>query len=752
MRSMWTKLMWRRLHTGRRAKDRPRPFAPQLEQLGDRVVPAVTATFNAAAGALVVTGDDADNAITIGRNAAGTICVNGGAVTIDGDVPTVANTSAVVVSGLGGNDTISLDETTGALPAATLLGGDGNDTLTGGAGDDQLLGEAGNDALFGRGGADTLLGDDGDDTIDGDQGNDTALLGDGNDTFTWDPGDGSDTVEGEAGADRMLFNGSGGAELFEASANGERVVFTRNLGGIVMDLNDVEAIDLNALGGIDSVTVNDLSGTDLTQFNANLGTDGAADTIVVNGTNGNDVITVSGTGPNAQVVGLSATVNITGAEPANDLLRVRALDGNDVIEASQLVAPAIQFIADGGAGNNTIVLPGGVVPLVAGADNVSVTEDSKANVLGVLANDTFVPGPGAALTIVSVSKPANGTATIAPDGKSIVYTPNVNFVGTDTFSYTITDGRGGTATATVTVNVADRPDGAFAIGFGPGGPAVAVLLDANTGAPKVIVDAFPGFFGGVSVATGDVNADGTPDLIAAAGPGGGGLVRVFDGTNGNLLTSFFAVPGFQGGLSVASGDINGDRFADIIVGTASGIGVVGIFSGRDQSLLGAFLPFGVLPLGLNVASGDVNGDGRDDIVAGTAFGIGVVGVFSGRDLSTLNLFLPLGLLPIGLNVAARDVNSDGFADLVLGTTSGIGFVRELNGRDMTPLASFFPMGFAPVGMRVAAEDMNGDGRSDIITGTASGPAIVKTFDARDSSALDFGLSFGGGSLGGVFVG
>ena len=38
----------------------------------------------------------------------------------------------------------------------------------------------------------------------------------------------------------MLFNGSAGAEIFEASANGERVRFTRNLGNIVMDLNDVE--------------------------------------------------------------------------------------------------------------------------------------------------------------------------------------------------------------------------------------------------------------------------------------------------------------------------------------------------------------------------------------------------------------------------------------------------------------------------------------------------------------------------------
>ena len=54
------------------------------------------------------------------------------------------------------------------------------------------------------------------------------------------------------------------------SANGGRVRFFRNVANITMDLNDVEAIDLNALGGADTVTVNDMSGTDLTAVNADL--------------------------------------------------------------------------------------------------------------------------------------------------------------------------------------------------------------------------------------------------------------------------------------------------------------------------------------------------------------------------------------------------------------------------------------------------------------------------------------------------
>src|SRR5262249_14272078 len=162
------------------------------------------------------------------------------------------------------------------------------------------------------------------------------LLGAGNDVFQWDPGDGSDTVDGQGDRDTMVFNGAAADEIFTASANGPRVLFTRNLGSIVMDLDGVERIDLNTLGGTDRLTVNDLSGTDVVEVNANLagaigGTagDAAADTVIVNGTNGADTIDVVGAGTSASVLGLAARVNITNAEAANDSLVVSAQGGDD---------------------------------------------------------------------------------------------------------------------------------------------------------------------------------------------------------------------------------------------------------------------------------------------------------------------------------------------------------------------------------------------------------------------------------------
>jgi hypothetical protein len=98
-----------------------------------------------------------------------------------------------------------------------------------------------------------------------------ALLGAGDDVFVWNPGDGSDIVEGQAGSDTMLFNGSNVSENIDISANGARVRFLRNVGAVTMDLNGVETINFNALGGTDHVVVNDLSGTDVSQVNIDLG-------------------------------------------------------------------------------------------------------------------------------------------------------------------------------------------------------------------------------------------------------------------------------------------------------------------------------------------------------------------------------------------------------------------------------------------------------------------------------------------------
>src|SRR5207248_6514010 len=70
-----------------------------------------------------------------------------------------------------------------------------------------------------------------------------------------------------------------------------------------------------------------------------------------------------------------------------------------------------------------------------------------------------------------------------------------------------------------------------AVGSGAGQAPLVHVYDPATGNQIASFDVFsPGFLGGVRVAVGDVNGDGVPDIIAAAGPGGGPHVKVIDGT------------------------------------------------------------------------------------------------------------------------------------------------------------------------------------------------------------------------------
>ena len=122
-------------------------------------------------------------------------------------------------------------------------------------------------------------------------------------------------------------------------------------------------------------------------------------------------------------------------------------------------------VSDGRGGTATGTVTVNVTPLndtpVAVNDNVGVSQGTAMNI-SVLANDTDVDGD--ALTVsLNAGRPTLGTVTI--NGQTVTYTANPGVTGNDTFTYTITDPGGLTATATVTVNVtAPAVDG---VGFTP---------------------------------------------------------------------------------------------------------------------------------------------------------------------------------------------------------------------------------------------------------------------------------------------
>jgi Ca2+-binding RTX toxin-like protein len=295
-----------------------------------------------------------------------------------------------------------------AVDAAGLAASSVKLSLDGGSDDDRLLGSAG---------IDSILGGEDDDEADGNQGNDVASLGTGDDSFTWDPGDGSDVVEGQEGSDRMIFNGSGGSEIFEFLANGPRLTFTRNLGSIVMDLDDVERVDLEALGGADLATVNDLTGTDVARANIDLegvlgsrAGDGQPDQIVVNGTAGPDSVSIAGGSSGIEIDGLAPEIRIDRSEAANDKLAVNTLAGIDSVNASGLDDGAIQLTLDGGADGDSLsgsqggdkLVGGAGVDQLAGNDGDDAADGDQGNDTASLGDgdDDFTWDPGDGSDIV----------------------------------------------------------------------------------------------------------------------------------------------------------------------------------------------------------------------------------------------------------------------------------------------------------------------------------------------------------------
>jgi Ca2+-binding RTX toxin-like protein len=284
-----------------------------------------------------------------------------GAATITGladgtEVVSALAGDQLTVSALGGDDVITAQNGFPAGLALTLDGGSGNDTITGSDQGDILIGGSGNDVVTGG------------------RGSDLAQLGTGNDKFIWNPGDGSDTVEADSGTDTLQFNGSNAAENINIAANGSRVLLTRDVAAITMDLNGMEVLNVATLGSADHVTVGDLTGTGVKQVNVNLaGSDGnpdtAADIVSVLGTDKDETASFTSNGTETLVKGLAVQTDITNADSI-DTVNVQAGGGNDTFDLSNLAGVVPILALDGGEGVDTVVIKGSNA-----GEQISLTND-----------------------------------------------------------------------------------------------------------------------------------------------------------------------------------------------------------------------------------------------------------------------------------------------------------------------------------------------------------------------------------------
>ena len=284
-------------------------------------------------------------------------------------------------------------------------------------------------------------------------------------------------------------------------------------------------------------------------------------------------------------------------------------------------------------------------------------------------------GPGGAphVRVVNPSNP-NGADIGAPTG---FYGLDPNF-------------RGGIFVARGDVNGTDGT-GEIVVG----GNGLIGIRNANGTAAAANFAPFGNGYGGeVRVAVADLNGDGTSEIIAAAGPGGGPHVRAFNanGTpfSGSPANGFYAYGSdYTGGVFVAAADLNADGNAEIITGTGQGGGPhVRAFSanGTPFALTGqgdtdgrGFYAYDANFMGgVRVAAGYFDNSGRALLVLGAGVGGGPhVRIMKGVTASTLPAGLPSNgwyafdpNFTRGVFVGAGDIDADEDAEVVVGAGAG----------------------------------------------------------------------------------
>ena len=334
----------------------------------------------------------------------------------------------------------------------------------------------------------------------------------------------------------------------------------------------------------------------------------------------------------------------------------------------------------------------------------------------------------------------------------ITYSPTGN--ATDSFLADSSSFTGGIRVAMGNVVTAND----IITGAGPGdGPLVKVFRGNNHSLLYSFFAYAPSFNLGVFVAAGDVNGDGRADIIVGpdSGTGSSPNVKVFSGADGStLLHNFLAFSSkYTGGVRVAAGDINGDGTPDIIAGTGPGANSqVIVFSGTNLAELRNFLPYGgAVTGGIFVAAGDVNGDGMDDIIVGTGTGAARVTVFSGSNGAVLRDFFAFPNATGGVRVAAGDLNGDGIADIIATTGTGdASRFRAFNGSTLAPLIDLNPYLSSTAGVFCGAishfppQSLNLSTRAKVLTGddVVIGGFIITGIDPKNVIVRGMGPSTG----------
>ena len=181
----------------------------------------------------------------------------------------------------------------------------------------------------------------------------------------------------------------------------------------------------------------------------------------------------------------------------------------------------------------------------------------------------------------------------------------------------------------------------------------------------------------LSVAVGDFNGDGKPDLAVANSSGGTVSVLLGNGDGTFQTQTTYTVGSSSFPFSVAVGDFNGDGNPDLAVANA-GSGTVSVLLGNGDGTFQTQTTYTVGSTPASVAVGDFNGDGNPDLAITNA-GSGTVSVLLGNGDGTFQTQTTYTVGSTPRSVAVGDFNGDGKPDLAVANSSG-GTVSVLLGQ------------------------------------------------------------------------